>query len=145
MKARPEWPTASLDRVLALAFGLYQAVHIVVNGRYMFLEGAEAFPAPPGGWDDQSVEWARGTAIVDFIVAIASVAFVVGFLQRREWSIRLGLVTTSVFTAALAMFTIATHEVGALHASPWFYALIIVAALPGALLFARLASGAIHS
>ena len=131
-------PPLLIDRLLVLAFGIYQALHVVVNGRYMFGEGLAAFPPPPGGWNQQTIEWARGMAICDWVVAVASVLFAIACWRRRRWSLRLGIVTTTAFVFTTGVFAIAVGATGAWSENPGFYTFIIVTSLPGLWLWGRL-------
>ena len=126
------------ERALVLAFGLYQSVHVWVNGGAMLDEGARVFPAPPGGWADQTVEWARGMAIVDFVVAVASIAFVVAYFRGARWSRDLGIVVTTAFTMAAAMFTIGIIAVDAFSEDPALYLGLLLTGVSGPLLLASL-------
>ncbi len=131
-------------RLLAAWYGLYQAVHVPVNVRALFLlarGGALDFPAPPpsGGWSPDAVAFFTGMAALDLVNALLALVFVGGFLARRRWAAPLGLVTLTVSVYAALLFDYATYAAGAWHASGlWAYVFINVAFVPALVLYVDL-------
>ncbi len=137
-------------RILAACYGLYQAVHVPVNVRGLYLLGRRRdidFPAPPppGGWNGQVIDFFTGMASVDLVVALLSLVFVWGLFTARRWAPALGLVCLTASVYAAVLFDYATYAAGAWRGPALgAYLFINVAFLPAVWLYAELLRGALR-
>lgn len=131
-------------RLLAGWYGLYQAVHVPVNVRALFLltrGDTLDFPAPPpsGGWSDDTIAFFTGMAALDLVNAVLALVFVAGLLARRGWAGPLGLVTLTASIYAALLFDYATYAAGAWQSSGLAaYLFINVAFVPAVVLYVDL-------
>ncbi len=110
--------TRKVLSALVAWYALYQAVHLVVNGRALFLllgQRRIGFPAlpPPGGWSAQVVDFFVGMAALDTLNAALTLLFAWGFFRSRPWAAPLGWVVLTVSVYAALVFDYATWAAGA--------------------------------
>ncbi len=113
-------------KILVLWYGLYQFIHIILNSAYLLGLTPWFPPAPVDGWTRQVLVFLSGMALFDLINAILTLIFVIGHLQRKSWSIGLGLITLTVSFYAALIFTYGTMLNGAWTSNNlvgylWFY------------------------
>jgi len=129
-------PHSNVSRGLLLWYALFQIAHSVLNGLYLVSPGAPPFAPPPEGWVPQAVAFLNGMAALDFVNAVLSVIFVVGFLRRAPWSVWLGTVTLTVSIYAAAVFTWGIVQAGAWRGLGSEYLWVNVPFVPVVILFA---------
>ena len=135
-------PDGLVTRGLVVYLGLYQAVHILVNSRglYLLLTGVPLdFPAPPpaGGWAPDVVHLMVAIGWTDLAGAVLSLVFVFAYFRRRPWRMWLGTVVLTIVVYATALYTYWPLASGAWsEANAPRYLFVEVATLPLLLLFA---------
>ena len=122
-------------------YGLYQAAHVLVNARglYILYSGATLdFPAPPppSGWPAETIHMMVIIGWVDLIGAFLALLFVRGYLRRARWRMWLGTLTLTISIYAAVVCDYWTIASGA-WTGPNVLAYVIVNAgfLPVLLLF----------
>lgn len=92
-------------RLLAIWYGLYQALHAALN--VLYLSGRLAFPPPPaeGSWHGPVLHFFHGMGAVDLAVCALSLVFVAGALRERRWAPAVGLVSLTASLYSCAVFT----------------------------------------
>ena len=126
-----------LATLLVAWYGVYQAAHILFNSLYFAGVITSFPPGPPGGWTQQALDFFTGMAAIGLINALLSLLFVVGYFQRRAWSLWLGAVTLTVALWAMALFSYGTLAGGAwpgnLIGYLWIYLPFIPVVVPFAM------------
>ena len=122
-------------RFLVAWYALYQAAHLVVNGRFL-ATGKVPFAPPPGGWTDQTSAFLVGMAGADLVNAALALVFAAGFFGRRPWVGWLGTVVLTVSVYAAVAFTWGAVVAGALPARTGAYLYVYVPFAPVVVLYA---------
>jgi hypothetical protein len=128
-------PYSGLSRGLVVWYGLFQAVHALLNGRYLLDPGIPPFEPPPEGWLSQTVAFLDGMAAADFLNALASLLVVAGYFRRARWAGWLGTLTLTVSFYAAVVFTWGAVRSGALRGIGSEYLWVNVPFLPVVVLF----------
>ena len=129
-------PSSNAIRILTGYYGLYQAVHIIVNtrGTWLLTSGAELdFPAPPpsGGWPLEVVHLMVIIGILDLLNAIASLFFVRAYFKQEPTTFWLGNLTLTVSVYAFGLYVYWTYASGAWSGvGLWAYVFVAVTFLP---------------
>lgn len=111
-------PDEKLPRSLVAWYGLYQAAHILVNtrGLYLLYSGSALdFPAPPppSGWPVETIHMMVIIGWVDLIGAFLALLFVGGYLRRARWRMWLGTLTLTISVYAAVIYNYWTIASGA--------------------------------
>jgi hypothetical protein len=134
-------PDDRLARGLVAWYGLYQAAHVVVNtrGLYILYSGAALdFPAPPppSGWPAETINMMLGIGWADLLGAILTLVFVRGYLRRAPWRMWLGTLVLTISVYASVIYNYWTIASGAWTGPNWWaYLLVNGGFLPILLLF----------
>jgi hypothetical protein len=99
-------------------YGLYQAVHVLVNTRGLFIlytGRTMDFPAPPpaSGWPAETIHLMVILGWVDLVGAVLALVFVRGYLRRAPWRMWLGTLTLTISIYASVIFNYWTVASGA--------------------------------
>jgi hypothetical protein len=118
-------PNSLGSKVLVGWYGLFRALHLAFNVRYLLRPGMPPFPPPAEGWSPQTVHLLNGMAVTDAVNALLALAFVYGYFMRARWHIWLGILTLTISMYAAIVFSYGTIAMGAWagHAFGylWFY------------------------
>lgn len=111
-------PDDRLPRALVAWYGLYQAAHILVNTRGLYIlhsGGTLDFPAPPppSGWPPETIHMMVIIGWVDLVGAFLALLFVRGYLRRARWRMWLGTLTLTVSVYAAVLYNYWTIASGA--------------------------------
>lgn len=103
-----------LTKFLTGYYGLYQAVHILVNvrGTWLLASGVSLdFPAPPpqSGWPIEVVHFMIGIGILDLTNAVASLFFVYAYFKLQARCFWLGNLTLTVSVYAFFLYIYWTY------------------------------------
>jgi hypothetical protein len=132
-------PDKIIAKALVAWYGLFQAIHIVVNvrGLAQLARGSLDFPAmpPPDGWSAQAVQFMTGIAATDLLNAVVTLVFVYGYFTRARWRLWLGTLTLTVSMYAAIVFTYATLASGAWPDNLFGYVFLTVTFVPVVVLF----------
>lgn len=128
-------PNSIGARFLVGWYGLFQAVHILFNARYLLRPGAPPFPPPAEGWLPQTVHLLNGIAASDLINAILALVFVYGYFARAKWHLWLGTLTLTISMYAAIVFTYGTIAMGAWSGNLPGYLWTYIPFIPVVLLF----------
>ncbi|MBT5153426.1 MAG: hypothetical protein HON77_05775 [Gammaproteobacteria bacterium] len=127
---------SQISKILTAYYGLYQAVHILVNirGTWILMSGSQLdFPAPPppSGWPVEVIHFMIAIGVLDLMNAIASVFFVYAFFHRRPNAFWLGNLTLSISVYAFGLYTYWTYASNAWVAGNiWAYVFVSVTFIP---------------
>lgn len=99
-------------------YGLYQAAHILVNARglYLIYSGdALDFPAPPppSGWPPETIHMMVIIGWVDLVGAFLALLFVRSYFCRARWRMWLGTMTLTISVYAAVVYNYWTIASGA--------------------------------
>jgi hypothetical protein len=102
-------PDDMLPRALVAWYGVYQAAHIVVNTRGLYIlhsGGTLDFPAPPppSGWPAETIHMILIMGWADLVGAFLALFFVYGYLRRARWRMWLGTLTLTISVYAAVIF-----------------------------------------
>jgi len=87
--------------------------------------------APPsGGWSGQSESFLLALGAVDFLNALLTLFFAFGYLARRHWWPRTGLVALTISITSALVYGLATGMSGAWLEHPLDYILLVALFLP---------------
>lgn len=94
-------------------YGLFQAGHVILNGRYLISRGDPPFPGPDSGWSPDAVAFLDAFATFDLINAFAAVVFATAWMRGRRWH-QLGTITLTI-----SMYAAVAFSYGAIDSGAW--------------------------
>jgi len=134
-------PNGQLARALVGWYGLYQAVHILVNTRglcrlYSGLPVGFPAPAPASGWPVEMVPLFIAIGWADLTGAFLTLVFVRGYFAKKPWQVWTGSVSLTISMYAAFIYNYCTLTSGAWAGANIFaYAFVDITFVPIALLF----------
>jgi len=134
-------PDDRLPRALVAWYAVYQAAHILVNARGLYIlysGGVLDFPAPPPptGWPAETIHMMVIIGWADLVGAFLTLLFARGYLRRARWRMWLGTLTLTISVYASVIFNYWTLASGAWTGRNAFaYGVVNVGFLPVLLLF----------
>ncbi len=134
-------PDGKLARALIAWYGLYQAVHILVNtrGLYLLYSGRPVgfpAPAPPSGWPVEMSPLFIAIGWADLAGAFLTLMFVWGYFTNRPWHVWIGTVSLTISMYAAFIYNYWTITSGAWTGTNIFaYAFVDITFVPIAFLF----------
>lgn len=142
-------PYSKFSLFLIIWYGLYQAVHLIVNVLALvnFSSGSVSFPAlpPPSGWSPQTIHFFTAMAVVDSVNAVLSLVFIYGYVKRTRWRFWLGTLTLTVSMYAAILFNYGTLASGAWLENLFQYLFLNIAFFPVVILFCLFGIWAVSS
>ena len=134
-------PDGKLARYLVAWYALYQAGHILVNTRGLYIlhtGGTLDFPAPPpaDGWAADVVHLMIAVGWLDLIGAVLTLYFALGYFRQAQWRYWLGTLCLTVSMYSFVLYTYWTAASGAWSGSNLGrYLVVDLAFLPILILF----------
>lgn len=128
-------PYNRTSRLLVIWYGIYQLGHVIFNSAYLFVLDDPPFPAPPGGWSTQLIEFLNGIAAADLLNAILTLVFVYGYLRNSSWFTWVGTITLTISMYAAFIFTWGSIGAEAWNGKIAGYLPIYIAFIPVAVLY----------
>jgi hypothetical protein len=131
-------------RRLTFYYGLLQSAHLLILGYgllHYLRTNRIGFPAPPppGGWDEQTVNFLLGNGIIDAIIGFTALLYVIRFFQGRAGSDVIGIICVTASLCSGGFFVIGTILSGAWAFNPLNYIGLVIVFTPVVALFIVLA------